>query len=634
MSAVADSFFASLALRGPDDRGYAVFNRQGRLSADEKRRFIDDESGDALLLGQTRLSIIDLSPAGHQPMSSADGRYTLVYNGEVYNYLELRRELEACGLTFHSRTDSEVVLKALINWGPDSLLRFTGMFAFALYDAVEQSLFCARDFFGIKPFYWTAAGPTGFAFASELPALFNIPGARRRLDWQNAYRFLAHGLVDDGDRTLLHDFHQLPPAHWMRVNVRTGQVEEISRYWQVPLPTPQKISFDEAAEELRAIFLESVRLHLRSDLPLGVALSGGIDSSAITCAVRHLEPDMPLHSFTYAAIDSPDISEEKWAELVVKDSKAIAHKALVRPQELVDDLDLLITRLGEPFGSTSIYAQHRVFRLAREKGIAVTLEGQGADEMLAGYFGYPEYRMQTLLGKKQWLTALGVVYSARRWPDRDAKAMRKQFLKAYLPPAIWGRLRGLFREQPGPDYSWLNAEACTERGIDLDIDWSTGIYHSPDKVRQMLAHQLTWSGLPNLLRHGDRNAMSYSIESRVPFCSKKMAEFCLSLPENFLIADNGTSKAVFRKAMRGIVPDALLDRRDKIGFATPERKWFGTLAPWVEENLQSASSSQLMHGPVVMQIWREVLNKSRRFDRRIWRWVNYLRWKEIFAIEE
>lgn len=632
MRPVVEAFFSDLALRGPNDRGFTAFTPEGRLAYDETGASQSGESDIALLLGQTRLSIIDLSSAGHQPMRSSDGRYTLVYNGEVYNYLELRRELETGGVSFRSHTDSEVVLQALVHWGPNCLLRFTGMFAFVLYDAEEQTLFCARDFFGIKPLFWTSSPYSGFAFASELPALFNAPGVKRRLNRQNAYRYLISAFVDDGDHSLLEDFYQLPPAHWMRVSVKTGAVEAVERYWQVPLPEPRKISFNEAAEELRRLFLNSVKLHLRSDVPLGVALSGGIDSSAIACAVRHLEPDMPLHTFTYTAADSPDISEEKWADIVIKHTGAVAHKTVVEPQELVDDLDLLIRRLGEPFGSTSIYAQHRVFRLVKENGIVVTLEGQGADEMLAGYFGYPHYRMMTLLKKRQFVTALHFINSARKWPGRNASTMLKQMLRPYIP----ARFLALAHRAVGRpiDPQWLNERAFKERGVEFTIDWSAGIYASPDKVREILAHQLTWHGLPNLLRHGDRNAMSSSIESRVPFCTKEMAEFCLSLPENYLIADDGTTKAVFRKAMRGIVPDVLLDRRDKIGFATPEQQWLSSLAPWVEESLQAARSSALFDADVVMQEWKGALAGSRPFDWRIWRWVNYLRWVQIFNIQE
>jgi len=413
--------------------------------------------------------------------------------------------------------------------------------------------------------------------------------------------------------------------------VESGQIIREERYWQVPLPQPVHISFTEAAEEFRRLFLESVRLHLRSDVPLGIAISGGVDSSSVACAVRHLEPDMPLHTFTYVAADNTDISEERWADQVIKHTGAIAHKVVVTQDELQRDIDRMIMRQGEPFNSTSIYAQYRVFQLVRENGVVVTLDGQGADEMIAGYYGYPHYRLQTLLSKGQLWQALRFIQTCSKWQGRDHRDLFKRFIASYVPGPL-KRLAYRYAKKP-LDPAWLNLDALRERGALRFLPWDS-IYSSPDKVREILAQQLTWAGLPNLLRHGDRNAMSFSVESRVPFCSKELAEFCLSLPENYLISDEGWTKAVLRKAMRGIVPDALLDRRDKIGFATPEKLWLFNMQDWVRESLNEASSSLLFNHQGLLAEWQAILDGRRTFDWQVWRWINYLRWKRLFAIEE
>ncbi len=632
---IAQSLFTALKERGPDDRGYAAYSAQGQLLGTEKGPISSSAGQDAkaqLLLGQTRLSIIDTSSAGHQPMHSACGRYTLVYNGEVYNYLELKVELQKLGASFHTATDSEVLLQALIHWGKACLNRLTGMFAFAFYDNVEKTVFCARDFFGIKPFYWTRQQNVGFAFASELPALLCFPHVKRKLNWLQAYNFFIIARVGVGAECLIENVFQLEPAHYMLIHSETGEVLHKERYWQVPLPSPQKISFDEAAEEARRLFLQSVRLHLRSDVPLGVALSGGIDSSAVACAVRHLEPDMPLHTFTYVAKDSEDISEEKWADAVIAHTQATAHKVFVSQSELQNDIDRLILRLGEPFISTSIYAQYRVFQLVKERDIVVTLDGQGADEMLAGYFGYPEYRLQTLVHKGQFVQALQLLRTNNTWPGRDYTFVLQRFIGLHTPDCLQRIARKIVDKPLVP--SWLREDNLREHKALQLLRSQLSIYNSRDKVRKALATQLTWDGLPNLLRHGDRNAMSFSVESRVPFCTKELAEFFLSLPEHYLIDNAGWTKSVFRKAMRGIVPDTLLDRRDKIGFATPEKLWLEQMPAWVEESLDLAKNSQLLHHKNLLKEWKDICNGKRPFHWYIWRCINYLRWKELLRIEE
>jgi asparagine synthase (glutamine-hydrolysing) len=628
-AAVAARQFAALAHRGPDDRGFTVFNAEGRLMATEKGRLAGVGGRTALLLGQTRLSIIDLSAAGHQPMFSPDGRFTLAYNGEVYNYLEIRRELAEQGVFFRTGSDTEVVLAALSRWGRTALDRFEGMFALALFDAHDKTIFCARDIFGIKPLYWFRPGPRSFAFSSELPALLRLPGQARRLEARRAYNYLSAGRVDEGDGCLLEGVSQLAPGHSLTVNLAEGgRLYGPEPYFRFRLKEPLTISFEEAAEETRRLFLKSVALHLRSDVPLGVALSGGIDSTAVACAVRRLAPAASLTTFSFVA-PGHAVSEEEWIDLAAVSLGARSHKISAAPNDLFNDMDDLILRQGEPFGSTSIYAQYRVFQLARAAGVVVTLEGQGADELLAGYNGFTHLRLQSLLRRGELRRALAILQGIGHWPGRGAGAALKSLLGPLLPPA----LKPMFRAASWPRLRppWFKANAW-HGGAESDFP-PPFLPPSPDKLRRGLARQLTWAGLPSLLRHSDRNAMTFSLESRVPFCSREMAEFLLSLPEEYLVTDAGLTKAVFRRAMRGLVPDEILDRRDKIGFATPERDWLLGRASWVEENLLSGSS-ELLDGPAMVKHWRLVRRGRRPFDWRIWRWINYLRWKDLLGISE
>lgn len=613
--------------RGPDDRGWNMFGINGSVGTE--KNIITEKC--KLMLGQNRLSIIDLSSAGHQPMSSPEGRYTIVYNGEVYNYKELRIILEQKGYIFRSNTDTEVVLYSFIEWGRDCLLKFEGMFAFAIFDKQENTLFCARDFFGIKPFYYQK-GKNGFTFASEISALLEFPGTGRKLNPKKAYEYLILGSVDAGRETMIKGIYQLPPAHYCVVDVNTGDFLEYERYWKIDLAQKSPLSFKDAAEKLRELFLDSIKLHLRSDVPLGIALSGGIDSSAAACAVRYLYPDIPINTFSYIAHDCEKLSEEKWIDIVNEYIGAVPHKVYVASADLFNDLDLLIKRQGEPFGSTSIYAQHRVFQLVKESGVTVTLDGQGADELLAGYYGYPSDRVASLIGKFSFIKAAYFIWKTGEWPGRSRKTIMIQYAARLLPDFLKTLGRIIIGRPFFPD--WLNKEYFIKQDLQKSVKIEENIYKSKDELRKALATASTVEGLPNLLRHGDRNSMTWSVESRVPFCTKKIAEFTLSLPEEYLVTQEGLTKAVFREAMRGIVPDEVLDRKDKIGFQTPETDWFPKLAEWVKPVLSKAADSKVLTHKAIMREWAKVESGDVPFNGEFWRQINYLHWKEIFGIEE
>jgi asparagine synthase (glutamine-hydrolysing) len=393
-----------------------------------------------------------------------------------------------------------------------------------------------------------------------------------------------------------------------------------------------RLSFKDAAEALREAFLDSVRLHLRSDVPLGAALSGGIDSSAIVCAMRHVEPDMPIHTFSYIAQGS-SLSEEEWVDRVGVHTGAFAHKVVATPEDLVRDIDTIVRAQGEPFGSTSIYAQYRVYQLAREQGVTVTLDGQGADELLAGYEGYPGDRMLSLLETPgEGLLAAGAF--ARQWGEWPGRSQCRAWMhmgRAVLPDGPYAHARRLMGRGASPE--WLNADVLIDAGVTMSEPRPV---RAPDargrRVVEQLAQSLQSDGLPHLLRHGDRNSMRFSVESRVPFLTIPMAELALSLPEDYLISGSGETKSVFRAAMRGIVPDAILDRRDKIGFATPEREWFIKLASQSREWLQDADQVPFLHREPLLKAFDAIVAGHTPFSWQAWRWINYIRWYAMFAV--
>ncbi|MBN8450702.1 MAG: asparagine synthase (glutamine-hydrolyzing) [Candidatus Accumulibacter sp.] len=602
----------ALRFRGPDDNGQEIFILGAATIA----------------LGHTRLSIIDLTFGGHQPMHSADGLVSIVFNGEIYNYRELRSELKLLGHRFASDSDTEVLLTAWRQWGQDGLTRLVGMFAFVVFDRGQGTITCVRDAFGIKPFFY-ALEQGNFLFASEIPAIKELKRNKAELDWQRAYDYLVHGDYDSGPRTFLDGIFHLEPGHVLELDIASGRLAKPARWWQPQIAERRDLGFAEAAEQLRERFLDSIRLHLRSDVPLGAALSGGIDSSAVVCAMRHVAPDAAINTFSYIARGSV-VSEEGWVDRVNQHVGAVPHKVVVSANELAADLDDMIQAQGEPFGSTSIYAQYRVFRLAREQGVTVTLDGQGADEMLAGYNGYPGQRIRSLLEQGSYAEAWHFLHEWARWPGRSRLAGAK---RAVAELTQGTRLNGFLRRLNGMQAlpAWINAAPLEEMRI---VRRHPQVRSTQDEsCRRLVAElalSLTQRGLPALLRHGDRNSMRFSVESRVPFLTRELADFLLSLPEAYLISPEGQTKHVFRAAMRGIVPDDVLDRRDKIGFETPEKEWLLGMAETVRGWLRVDLHLPFFLQAEVLKEFDLIATGKKPFSWQVWRWINFSRWYSRF----
>lgn len=574
-------------------------------------------------LGFTRLSIIDLAERANQPMVSTDGGYALVFNGEIYNYRELRVELAKTGWSFRTESDTEVLLAAWSTWGPKCLTELTGMFAFAIHDRIRRTLTCVRDAFGIKPLFYSLS-KNGLYFASELPPLLHLRAGKAVVNLQRTYDYLVHGDYDSSDCSFVDGVMQLRPGQLLQVSLRPEIRGVCSKWWTPKIEYTSNLSFAEAADAVRDAFLGNIRLHLRSDVPLGAALSGGIDSSAVVCAMRKVEPEYPIHTFSFVARGHA-ISEETWLDLVNGHVNAHAHKVFVTDQDFVRDLDDMICAQGEPFGSTSVYAQYRVFQLAKESGVTVTLDGQGADELLAGYHGYPGYRLLSLCADGRYGEALRMIRRWRRWPGRSYKLAALQMGRVLFSEGLYGRLRKIAGHDLAPD--WLNVGMLKESGVHLRERREN---RRPElrcrRVIEELAYSLQNRGLPALLRHEDRNGMRFSVESRVPFLTTAFCELLFALPEHYLISNEGETKSVFRAAMRGIVPDEILNRRDKIGFATPEKDWLQRNAPLLRNWLSEAGSVPFLRVRALRERFEATISGRVPFNWQVWRWVNYVRW--------
>jgi asparagine synthase (glutamine-hydrolysing) len=549
---------ACLVHRGPDDVG------------------MWEEPGVAL--GHRRLSILDLSPGGRQPMADSQDRYRLLHNGEVYNYVELRDQLEAHGYRFRTGTDTEVILAAYDRWGKRCVERFNGMWAFALWDRHRRELYCARDRFGIKPFYYRLEGRR-LVFASELKA-FRAAGEPLAASEPRIREFLEHGLIDHTSETFFRNIKQLPPAHVMVFGEGGMHLE---RYWSL-----EEREFDgDAAAAFRELFIDSIRLRLRSDVPIGTSLSGGLDSSAVACAVDLLmrterEVTLPVGArqqvFT-AYFDRPGLDERPYAADVVRQTRSKSHTISFTPQELLDELPAMVEAQDEPFRSTAT-PQWFVMRQAHDAAVTVMLDGQGGDEVLGGYDGYFGYLFGDLLlsGKLRSLVAEVNAYRRLRGvgPAHAVTSMMRPFLPDSVQWAARSRVDGA-RKLLHPD---LRSQPVQLPATDSAF---------PDRFRRRLQVVLT-QRLPELLRYEDRNSMAHSIEARLPYLDYRLVELMFSVEPRNLISE-GRAKVVLRESLADLLPQSVRQRTDKVGFDTPEAMWLrGPLANFAREVLTSGDS--------------------------------------------
>jgi len=579
-------------------------------------------------LGHARLSIIDLSELGRQPMKSKCERYNLVFNGEIYNYKELKAELKELKYQFVSNSDTEVLLASWIIWGEKCLTKLIGMFSFVIYDSKMNSLTCVRDPFGIKPFYYSN-DLSNFYFASEIPALTNLNPKLNVPNIQKSYEYLSNGTYDNDQSTFFENISQLLPGHLLKLDLNINCKVKIDKWWWPSIKQTSKLSFEDASLKLREMFLNNVKLHLRSDVPIGAALSGGVDSSAIVSCIRHIEPKQGINTFSFIANDSI-FNEEKWVDIVNNSVDANKYKINSSSVNLYDDFDNLLKTQGEPFGSTSIYAQYKLYELVKESGVTVLLEGQGADELLAGYGGFPVQRIQSLIDECKLGGALSFLLSWGKLPNRSIKSTLIALFYNILPYKLKKIISAIKKKRSFPKY--LNKDLVSKSMIKIDYNEKLS---KPKDIKgrhliNLLRDSVTGKGLSSLLRHGDRSSMKFSLESRVPFLTIDIAEFIFSLPEEYLVSNKGVTKHIFRDAMKGIVAKEILERKDKIGFEPPENQWLESLKPHISSVIEDIKKTPILDTNVCIQtIENYFIDPNNSDSRVIWRIINYTRWYAI-----
>jgi asparagine synthase (glutamine-hydrolysing) len=611
--------------RGPDGSGWREWeSRAGTIA-----------------LGHRRLAIIDTSDAGLQPMADPSGRWWLIFNGEIYNYLELRDELRQLGCNFRTQTDSEVLLAGYIRWGEAVLDRLVGMFAFALWDDREKRLFVARDRFGIKPVYYYANGGD-VAFASEIKQLRGLPGEAGRMNLRRVYDFLSSGMSDHTAETLYAGIRQLRAGECVTVDLGRhgpGDAVAIRRWYRLPAPGTIEISEREAGERLHTLLAESVRLHLRSDVPVGSCLSGGLDSSSIVCLMAGLldaeGKGARVHSVS-ACYGEKSVDEKSFIDAVVEHARCTPAYVYPRPEDALTLAERITWHQDEPYGSTSIFAQWSVFEEAKRRGIKVMLDGQGADEQLAGYHGGFSYHYASLLREIRLIALWRTFIERRRYHRLPVSRQMRMFVVPLLPPRLVRFLRAP-RAQALSGRGWLDSEAFA------DIDRSRGAFDvaldesglGPVKdIGDLCVAMMQASNLAMLLHWEDRNSMAHGIEARVPFLDHRLVEFAIGLGAQHKIV-GGDTKRVLRRGMAGVLPEAVRNRRDKLGFSTPEAEWFrGPLRPAVEAGVEETLRRYpgLLDADATRRLAGDMLEDKRAVDFTLWRILNIGVWGEACAV--
>jgi asparagine synthase (glutamine-hydrolysing) len=608
--------------RGPDGRGWRVF--QSVVGP--------------VCLGHRRLSIIDLDERASQPMVCSTGRYWLTFNGEIYNFVEIRSELITKGWRFRTSSDSEVLLEAYAAWGESVLDKIYGMFAFAVFDTREQRLFVARDRFGIKPVYYFVSS-AGVAFASEIKQLLPLPGFSRRMNLARAYDYLRAGYTDHSDGTMFADARQLRAGQCVTLDLARWRPSagslSVRRYYDIPRQPGPSIGESEAAEQFGELLENSVKLHLRSDVRVGSCLSGGLDSSSIVVLMDKLlgsELQEPIHTVS-ACFAEQEVNEKPFMDAVVAATRCAPHFVYPTPDELFSLAERITWHQDEPFGSTSIYAQWCVFREARRQNVKVMLDGQGADEQLAGYHHSFGYHVRALMRRRDLFGLARLILERKRF---HGLRISDQLLSLPNRPRRPDWLRRKKSAEPEPGTSWLCGPIWADCELQSDPFDAALARDSVGKIKtigELCVAYVLGTSLPMLLRYEDRNSMAHSIEARVPFLDHRLVEFAIDLWDRYKIV-GGDTKRILRRAIAKRLPDPVLYRRDKLAFSTPEQRWIrGPLRPAIEAGIrQTLSLYPDMFDKSQMQAFAQSTLSGHGDDSVLWRTVNFGIWGSVFGV--
>lgn len=557
-----------------------------RMSESIKHRGPDEEGeyiSGSIGIGFRRLSIIDLSLASHQPMLSEDGQKIIAFNGEIYNYLELRQELQKLGHVFISTGDTEVLLHAYCEWGYSCLDKLNGMWAFIIYDLKQKKLFGSRDRFGIKPLYYYKL-PYCILFASEIKAILASGHYRETQNWKVISKFLLLNHLDDSTETFYSKIEQIPPGSAFEIDLE-GRLN-IWCYWSIE-QLPNNINLEDPVHCFREIFEDAVRIRLRSDVPIGVCLSGGLDSTSIMCTMANLinqskkTVDDPIQAFCF--IDD-EFDESPFITDTLDQTSAQLNQLQTNPYQLWENLSQILWYHDEPVHSMTALIGFELFKLASTKGVKVILNGQGADETIAGYLHYFRNYWYTLLSEEKVSKALCEIkaYCNKRggsWLVFFWNSLRCLYMSQLWYISAYRKL-GLVRQyRTVQNNPWFTPQLSSYLQMD-------GLGHIDQGLDTALKNSVEVRSLPLYLRVEDRNSMAHSVEARLPFLDYRLVSLVFNLPARWKMR-GPWNKYILREAMRGCIPESVRCRLDKMGFPTPQKRWIETLYQPIRDTIES-----------------------------------------------
>ena len=591
--------------RGPDDKGTANFNACGLNIG----------------MGHRRLSIIDLSEKGHQPMLSADKRFAIIFNGEIYNYREIRTELEKDGIEFVSDSDTEVLLAAYAKWGADSLKQLNGMFAFAVFDKQRDTIFLARDRFGIKPLYYHNS-EKGLVVCSEIKQLTCFEHFTPKIDNEKLYHFLNSGDFDFDEKNLWADVRMLPPGYFSEINLnswRPGTPFKQQEWYSPNFDDTLDITFDEATVEFRKLLDRAVALRLRADVPVGFLLSGGLDSSTLV-ALAHNTPAYEKTSLrTYSTCyGDPDYDEKEYIDAVVENTQADACFHYPGPEDMEKHLNKVIWHNDLPILPGSPCSHWLLYQHIKNENDnrKVVLEGQGADEILCGYGDFHWAALfEKLSPTRVFSFPFNLMAHLKKHPQPPHIVLRKfrrmatkESLRFPTHPAL--NSPNLLLGQPTPNIA---------------------IPRESTSVKKLHRHRLVI--LRYILHYVDRDSMAHSRETRVPFLDHDLVDFCLALPTKWKIS-NGISKRVMREAVKDVLPEKVKNRTDKKGYSSPTMKWIkNELNPMMTSEIEKCRDLPFVNPDALKITWESSVKRDSWSDPILWRLMATRRWLEIFGIK-
>ena len=615
----------SISYRGPDDSGYLTIDTQGVVQEhnDDSIRGATQGSTVSGALGFRRLAIIDLTQAGHQPMSDKTRRFWIVFNGEVYNYLELRSELQSQGLQFSSDSDTEVILSAYLHWGAECLDRFNGMWSFCILDAQEQTLFCARDRFGIKPFNFYL-DDSRFIFGSEVKQVVTILDKAPKTDYSTLTDFLIFGVKNHSDKTFRKDIKELRGGQCMSVDLnKNNKIVATVRTWWDLTPEVYSGTEDQAIEKLLELLKDSVRIRLRSDVATGTALSGGLDSTGLVSLIDELTTTQQ-NVFTVISQDK-DLDELAFANETIEQYGLCSFKTEFGVQS-IEELERITFHHDQPVNSASMFGGWILQKLVKDSGVIVNIMGQGADELMGGY-SRPPHALPYLdaIAKFKFIHAHQNLFAGYRNSAKNVTThsrvlvedIAKYLLRAPTYRAVM-KSRGKL----------LNPEIISRYAPEsafLHVQHDAGRFHSIQK-RQAYA-ELKYRNLPSLLHNADRDSMAHSIEARLPFLDYRVAEFIFSLPSEML-TKKGFTKYSYRKAMTGRIKPKILWDNNKKGFATPTNDYLSIGKEYFSDLLSDIKD----HPAIDMTGLKSITPNSKLYGTPLhWRLLCTLIWEKANA---